>query len=87
MEYKKSSSVSSALFVHSDHRAVVRVIRRRYNYGEHSLEPLRHAFERDMVVSGFGDGGAHMRLQCEATTPTTMLSFWCRDRRCVRQLC
>ena len=23
---------------------------------------------------------AHTKLQCEATAPTTMMTFWCRDR-------
>merc|ERR1719511_651867 len=32
------------------------------------------------VVPGFADGGAHMMMQCEATTPTTMLTHWVRDR-------
>ena len=51
-----------------------------YNYGTHDMEPLREFFLDDKVVAGFADGGAHMKLQCEATAPTTMLTFWCRDR-------
>eukprot|EP01050_Picozoa_sp_SAG11_P019083 SAG11_NODE_2984_length_2791_cov_1.161961_5_plen_146_part_00 len=30
------------------------------------------------VVAGFADGGAHGKGQNEATTPTTLLTFWCR---------
>lgn len=56
------------------------LVRPLYNYGEHSLEPLADMFQHDKVVAGFADGGAHGKGQCEATTPTTMVTFWCRDR-------
>eukprot|EP01043_Picozoa_sp_COSAG02_P051111 COSAG02_NODE_5339_length_4421_cov_1.716104_7_plen_279_part_00 len=56
------------------------LVRPLYNYGEHSLEPLADMFQHDKVVAGFADGGAHGKGQCEATTPTTMITFWCRDR-------
>ena len=46
-----------------------------YNYGTHDMESLREFFLDDKVVAGFADGGAHMKLQCEATAPTTMLTF------------
>uniref|UniRef100_A0A7S1S077 Amidohydrolase 3 domain-containing protein n=1 Tax=Alexandrium catenella TaxID=2925 RepID=A0A7S1S077_ALECA len=51
-----------------------------YNYGSGDLEPLREMLEHKQVVPGFADGGAHMAVQCEATTPTTMLTHWVRDR-------
>lgn len=44
------------------------------------MEPLADMFQHDKVVAGFADGGAHGKGQCEATTPTTMVTFWCRDR-------
>ena len=56
------------------------LVRPLYNYGDHSYEPLRELFQHDRVVAGFADGGAHVKGQCEATTPTTMVTFWCRDR-------
>ena len=56
------------------------LVRPLYNYGEHSLEPLADMFQHDKVVAGFADGGAHGKGQCEATTPTTLVTFWCRDR-------
>eukprot|EP00747_Dinoflagellata_sp_TGD_P207901 gnl/TRDRNA2_/TRDRNA2_81434_c0_seq1.p1 gnl/TRDRNA2_/TRDRNA2_81434_c0~~gnl/TRDRNA2_/TRDRNA2_81434_c0_seq1.p1 ORF type:complete len:667 (+),score=132.98 gnl/TRDRNA2_/TRDRNA2_81434_c0_seq1:77-2077(+) len=51
-----------------------------YNYGNGDLEPLREMLENQYVVPGFADGGAHMGAQCEATTPTTMMTHWVRDR-------
>jgi N-acyl-D-amino-acid deacylase len=56
------------------------LVRPLYNYGEHSMEPLRDMFQHERVVAGFADGGAHGKGQNEATTPTTMITFWCRDR-------
>jgi hypothetical protein len=51
-----------------------------YNYGAHDMEPLKDMILHPQVVPGFGDGGAHMKMLCDATTPTTMVSHWCRDR-------
>lgn len=64
------------------------LVRPLYNYGAFSMEPLREMFQHDKVVAGFADGGAHGKGQNEATTPTTMLTFWCRDRlpECGEQL-
>jgi hypothetical protein len=50
------------------------LVRPLYNYGEHSMEPLRELFQHERVVAGFADGGAHGKLQNESTTPTTMLT-------------
>merc|ERR1712232_410160 len=44
------------------------------------MEPLREMILHPQVVPGFGDGGAHMNMLCDATTPTWMLTHWCRDR-------
>jgi len=51
-----------------------------YNYGNGDLEPLLDMMNHQKVVPGFADGGAHMLVQCEATTPTVMLTHWVRDR-------
>ena len=58
-------------------------VRYTMNYEKHTLEPLRRLLiEHDAaIVPGFADGRAHVTAQCEATTATTMLSFWCRDRK------
>ena len=67
------------------------IIRPLYNYKDastpgHQQYSLNALFDSlsygdgELILPGFADGGAHTKLQCEATTPTTMLSFWCRDR-------
>jgi len=44
--------------------------------GDVVLEMIRHP----ATVLGLGDGGAHCLGLCDATTPTTLLSHWVRDR-------
>lgn len=39
-------------------------------------EMLRHP----ETVTGLSDAGAHVTLICDATMPTTQLSYWTRDR-------
>ena len=36
---------------------------------------------REITASGLADGGAHMKMICDASMPTFMLSFWARDRK------
>ena len=36
--------------------------------------------KREITASGLADGGAHMKMICDASMPTFMLSFWGRDR-------
>jgi N-acyl-D-amino-acid deacylase len=38
------------------------------------------------TVTGLSDAGAHVTLICDASMPTTQLSFWARDRRRGEQL-
>jgi len=33
------------------------------------------------VINGLGDGGAHVRMICDASMPTYLLTHWARDRR------
>jgi N-acyl-D-aspartate/D-glutamate deacylase len=63
---------------HEKHGGVL--MRYLYNYGNGDLEPLTVMLQHQKVVPGFADGGAHMANQCEAATPTSMLTHWCRDR-------
>jgi N-acyl-D-aspartate/D-glutamate deacylase len=37
---------------------------------------MRH----DDTILGLGDGGAHVGTICDASFPTTMLTYWTRDR-------
>jgi N-acyl-D-aspartate/D-glutamate deacylase len=68
------------IMTHPEHPHGGVLVRPLYNYGAHSFDPLREMFLHERVVAGFADGGAHGKGQCEATTPTTMVTFWCRDR-------
>jgi N-acyl-D-aspartate/D-glutamate deacylase len=44
--------------------------------GDVVLEMIQHP----ATILGLGDGGAHCLGLCDATTPTTVLSHWARDR-------
>jgi N-acyl-D-amino-acid deacylase len=50
------------------------------NYADGSLSaPYEMMVHRDTLL-GLGDGGAHCGLICDASWPTTMISYWTRDR-------
>jgi N-acyl-D-aspartate/D-glutamate deacylase len=51
------------------------------NYAEGNYEAIREMLEHPLVVSGLGDGGAHMRMACDGALPTFQVTFWARDRR------
>ena len=51
------------------------------NYSETSLEPARAMLLHKDAVPGLSDGGAHVGMICDGSFPTTMLSYWARDRR------
>jgi len=44
------------------------------------LEGSYDMMKREITASGLADGGAHMKMICDASMPTFMLSFWARDR-------
>ena len=50
------------------------------NFRDHSLDTVAELLERDDVVLGLGDGGAHYGMICDASFPTYMLTHWVRDR-------
>jgi N-acyl-D-amino-acid deacylase len=50
------------------------------NYVSGSLDHLHGLLQNPNVVSGLGDGGAHVKLICDASLPTFQLAFWTRDR-------
>ena len=56
------------------------------NYTGGSLDVVRQMLTDDATVMGVGDGGAHVGLICDASSPTTLLSHWARDRRRGEQL-
>ena len=45
-----------------------------------SQEVLRKMLMHPETVTGLSDAGAHVTLICDATMPTTQLTFWARDR-------
>jgi N-acyl-D-amino-acid deacylase len=50
------------------------------NYAAGSLDVVYEMITHPNTVIGLGDGGAHLGLICDASYPTTMLSYWARDR-------
>lgn len=50
------------------------------NFRDHSLDTVAELIQRDDVVLGLGDGGAHYGMICDASFPTYMLTHWVRDR-------
>ena len=46
-----------------------------------SLAVIEEMLLHPDTVTGLSDAGAHVTLICDATMPTTQLSFWTRDRK------
>lgn len=51
------------------------------NYNEGNLDETYEMMANPNVISGLGDGGAHVRLICDASQTTFQLAFWTRDRK------
>jgi N-acyl-D-amino-acid deacylase len=50
------------------------------NFSDHDLDCVLEMMTDSESVIGLGDGGAHYGIICDASYPTTMLSYWTRDR-------
>lgn len=50
------------------------------NFNNGKLDALYDLMQRDDVVLGLGDGGAHYGAICDASYPTFLLTYWTRDR-------
>jgi N-acyl-D-amino-acid deacylase len=50
------------------------------NYAEGNGDTVLEMIKHPATVLGLGDGGAHCLGLCDATTPTTVLTHWVRDR-------
>jgi N-acyl-D-aspartate/D-glutamate deacylase len=50
------------------------------NYTEGNLEPARAMMNHKDTVPGLSDGGAHVGTICDGSFPTTLLTYWTRDR-------
>ena len=56
------------------------LLRPLVGYSDLTLDPIREMLLDPSTVLGVGDGGAHVRVICDASTPTSMLTHWVRDR-------
>jgi len=56
------------------------LLRPLVGYSDLTLDPIREMLLSPATVLGVGDGGAHVRMICDASTPTYMLTHWVRDR-------
>jgi N-acyl-D-aspartate/D-glutamate deacylase len=56
------------------------VMRPLLNFTEGNLDAVRAMLVHPTTVWGLGDGGAHAGTTCDASTPTSMLTHWARDR-------
>jgi len=50
------------------------------NYASGDLNHVHDLLQNPNVVSGLGDGGAHVKVICDAALPTFQLAFWTRER-------
>ena len=50
------------------------------NYAQATSEPLREMITHPDTVMGLSDGGAHVKMICDASAPTYLLTHWARDR-------
>ncbi len=56
------------------------------NYSGGDLEVVREMLTDEATVLGVADGGAHVGTICDASSPTTLLTHWGRDRTRGRKL-
>ena len=50
------------------------------NYADFDLEAAKTMIEHPNTLMGLGDGGAHVGLICDASSTTSMITHWTRDR-------
>jgi N-acyl-D-aspartate/D-glutamate deacylase len=51
-----------------------------FNYVGGTQDAIYEMLKHPATVSGLSDGGAHVRMICDASIPTYVLSHWARDR-------
>jgi N-acyl-D-aspartate/D-glutamate deacylase len=51
------------------------------NYNAGNLEVVKEMLEDPNSICGVADAGAHVGLICDASSPTSLLTHWGRDRR------
>ena len=52
-----------------------------YNYTEFNYDNVHKMLSHPNALPGLSDGGAHVGTICDASFPTYLLSYWCRDRK------
>lgn len=52
-----------------------------FNYADENHDAIREMLLHPAGISGLSDGGAHCRMICDASYPTTLLAHWARDRQ------
>ncbi len=52
-----------------------------FNYATNSLDTVWEMLNHPAALLGLSDGGAHVATICDASFPTTMMSFWTKDRK------
>lgn len=52
-----------------------------FNYGTNSLDVVAEMMKHPACLTGLSDAGAHVGTVCDASFPTSLLSFWTRDRQ------
>ncbi len=50
------------------------------NYANGNLDPSYEMLQHPYAIPGLSDGGAHVGMICDASFPTSLMSFWTRDR-------
>lgn len=51
-----------------------------YNYTDFNYDNVHQMLTHPQALPGLSDGGAHVGTICDASFPTYLLSYWCRDR-------
>ena len=51
-----------------------------FNYVNGTQDAIYEMLKHPATVSGLSDGGAHVRMICDASIPTYVLTHWARDR-------
>ncbi|MFM7872306.1 MAG: amidohydrolase family protein, partial [Actinomycetota bacterium] len=51
-----------------------------FNYVGGTQDAIYEMLKHPATVSGLSDGGAHVRMICDASIPTYVLTHWARDR-------
>jgi len=77
-EGRPEQEVLYDLMLRHDGRELLMFALLGYSYG--NLDDMREMLLHPNAAVGLSDGGAHVGVICDASTPTFMLSHWARDR-------